>query len=215
MYPIRRCSRADFSESPQTVVALAPEVGPLEKHGVALSAKPIGVGYAAIVGCQKPLVFTPRKLLLSRAYAHPAVLAVGLEVLVRRAGPVAQKFAARELKAPFSFQARSGESCPMRIVHRHDGAISTSNRLVSGNSLQFESLKRGRNVVLDDVVLGGFLGEVVEHVLREPRRLMIRHLATFVGVGTELVALNRYAPASISAAHIGRKIPIQELSPER
>ena len=43
---------------------------------------------------------------------------------------------------------------------------STSIRLMPGNIFHVESLKRGRNVVLGDVVRGGFLGEVVEHVLR-------------------------------------------------
>ena len=52
---------------------------------------------------------------------------------------------------------------------------------MSGNIFYFESLKRGRNVVLGDVVRGGFLGEVVEHVLRQPRRQILRHVVTVVG----------------------------------
>ena len=43
----------------------------------------------------------------------------------------------------------------MRLVHPRDDATSTSNLLVSGNLFHFELLKRGRSVVLDDVVRGG------------------------------------------------------------
>lgn len=59
------------------------------------------------------------------------------------------------------------------------------------------------NVVLGDVVRGGFLGEVVEDVLRQPRRQILWHVAVVVGVGTGLAALYRHALASISAGHVG------------
>ena len=78
----------------------------------------------------------------------------------------------------------------MRLAHHSDDATSTSNRLVSGNRFHSESLKRGRNVILSDVVRGGFLGEDVEHVLRQPRWKILRRVATVVGVGTGLAALN-------------------------
>ena len=45
-------------------------------HGVAVSAKPIGVRYAASAGFQETLALTPTKLPLCRAYPHPAVQAV-------------------------------------------------------------------------------------------------------------------------------------------
>ena len=108
IYPIRSCSRADFPEPLQTVVALVPKVSPVGKHGVAVSAKPIGVQYAAIAGCQKSLAVAARKLPLCRANRHPAVQAVGLAVLVRSAGPVAQTFVARKLKVHFPFPGWSG-----------------------------------------------------------------------------------------------------------
>ena len=155
IYPIRWCSRADFPEPTQTVVALVPKVGTVGKHGIAESAKPIGVRYAAIAGRHKPLAVTPRKLSLCRAHSHPAVQAVGLAVLVRGAGPVAQNFVARKLKVHFPFPGWTGWSCLVRLVHHRDDDTSTSNRFVSGNLFHVESLKRGRNVVLGDVVRGG------------------------------------------------------------
>ena len=44
---------------------------------------------------------------------------------------------------------------------------------------------------------------------------MLRDVATVVGVGTGLAALDCHAPASMSAGHIGRKLSIQERDPER
>ena len=57
----------------------------------------------------------------------------------------------------------------MRLVHHGEVPAWTANRLVSGDFLHFESLKRSRDVVLTDVVRGAFPGEVVEHVVRPPR----------------------------------------------
>ena len=58
----------------QTVAALVPKVSPVGKHGVVVvSAKPIGVRYAAIAGYQKSLAVTTTKLPLGRANSHPAV----------------------------------------------------------------------------------------------------------------------------------------------
>ena len=91
----------------------------------------------------------------------------------------------------------------MRLVRPHDDPTSTANRLVSGDLLHFESLKRSRNVVLSDVVRGGFLGDVVEHVLRRCRWQILRHVALIVGVGTGLAELHRNAPAGIRAGHVG------------
>ena len=126
----RWCSRADFPELSKAVVGLVPNVAP---HGIAVSAKPIGVRYTAIAGCPKPLALTPKKLPWGLANSHPAAHAVGLAVVVRGAGPVAQTFVARELKAHFSFPGHLGESCSVRLVHHCDDATSTSNRLVSSN----------------------------------------------------------------------------------
>ena len=79
----------------------------------------------------------------------------------------------------------------MRLVHHRDDPTLTANRLVSGDLLHFESLKGSRNVVLSDVVRGGFLGEVVEHILRQPRSQVLRRVATVVEVATVLAALYR------------------------
>ena len=97
------------------------------------------------------------------------------------AGPVAKLFVARKLKAHFPFPGPMGCSCPVRLVHHRDDATSTSNRLVSGSRFHFEWLMGGRSVVLGDVARGGFLGEVVKHVLRQARRQILRHVATVVG----------------------------------
>ena len=74
---------------------------------------------------------------------------------------------------------------------------------MSGDLLHFEYLKGSQNLVLCDVVRGGFLGEIVEHILRQPRWQILRHVVMVVGVGTGLAALYRNAPASISAGHVG------------
>ena len=50
---------------------------------------------------------------------------------------------------------------PVRLIHHRDDPTSTANRLVSDDLLHFESSKRSRNVVLSDVVRGGFHGEIV------------------------------------------------------
>ena len=103
----------------------------------------------------------------------------------------------------------------MRLVHHRDDVTLTSNRLVSGNIFHFEPLNRRRNVVLGGVVRGEFLGEVVGHVLRQHPWQILRDVTMVVGGSTGLAALNRYAPASMSAGHIERKIQVQELRSER
>ena len=105
-------------------------------------------------------------------------------------GPVARKFATRKLKAHFPFPGRTGWACPVRRVHHRNGATSISCRLVPGNRFHFESLKRARNVILGDVAREGFLGEAVEHALRPSRGKDLQLLATVVGVGTGVAALN-------------------------
>ena len=83
------------------VYALVLKMGPIGKHDVAVSAKPIGVRYAAIDdidGGQQPLAITRRKLPYCGTNSYPAVQAVGLAVPVQGAGPVGQHFVVRELK---------------------------------------------------------------------------------------------------------------------
>ena len=152
---------------------------------------------------QKSLAVDPGKYPLCSTNSHPAVQAVGLAVLIRSAWPVAPHLLAKKLDVHFPFPERSREARPVRIVHHRDDPTSTANRLVSSDFLQFESLKRSRNVVLSDAVRGGFLGEIVENVLDQPRWQIPWHVAMVVGVSTGLAALYLNAPASIRAGHVG------------
>ena len=68
---------------------------------------------------------------------------------------------------------------------------------------------------MSDVLRGGFLGAIVEHILRQPRWQILRYVAMIMGVGTGLAALYPNAPVSIPAWHAGGWIKILELSPER
>ena len=103
----------------------------------------------------------------------------------------------------------------MRLVHHRDDSTSTVNSLVSGDLLYFESLKRSRNVVLRNVVRGGFLGQVVQHVLTQSRWQILRHVALVVGVGTGLPTLHQNAPASIHAGHVGGLNQVEEFVAQR
>ena len=91
------------------------------------------------------------------------------------------------------------KSRSMRLPHHRGDPTLTSKSLVSGDILHFEALKGSRNVVLSDVVRGGFLGEVVEHISRRSHRYVLRHVATVVGFGTEHVALHTNAAVGIDA----------------
>ena len=118
-------------------------------------------------------------------------------MLIRSAGPVAQYLVAETLEAHFQVPGRSRENRPARLVH-HDDPTSTANRLVSGDLLHFESLS--------DVVRGGFLGEIVEHILSQPRSQILQDVTVVGGVGTGLAALTRNAPVSIYAGLVGGQI---------
>ena len=150
---------------------------------------------------QESLAVVPRKFPLCSTNSHLAVQTVGLAVLIRSACPVAQYLVAKKLEVHFPLPRRSRETRPVRLVHHRDDLTSTTNRLVSGDLFYFESY---RNVVLSNVVLGGFLGEIAEHVLRQTRWQIPLHVGMVVGVGTGLSALHRNAPASIRAGHVGR-----------
>ena len=89
-------------------------------------------------------------------------------MLIRSVDLVTQYIVAKELEVYFPLPGRSRETRPVRLVHSHDDPTSTANRLVSGDLRHFESLKRSRNVVLGDMVRGGVLGEVADHILRQP-----------------------------------------------
>ena len=155
VYPIRSRADADLPKPPQTIVALVPKVGSVGKHRGVVAAKSFCARNAAVPGRQETLAVTARKFPLHSTNSHPAVQTVGLAVLIRSAGPVAQYLVARELEAHFLLPGRSRETRPVRLIHHRDDPTSTANRLVSGDLLHFESLKRSRNAVLGDVVRVG------------------------------------------------------------
>ena len=203
IYPIRSRARADLPKPPQTVVALVPKVGSVGKHRGAVAANPFCGRNAAVTGRQESLAVVPRKFPLCSINSQPAVQAVGLAVLIRSARPVAQYLVTKMLEVHFSLPGRSRKTRPVRLVHHRDDPISITNRLVSGDLLHFDWLKRNRNVVLSNVVRGRFLEERVKHVLRQSPWQILRPVAMFVGVGTGLAALHRKAPASIHAGNVG------------
>ena len=68
---------------------------------------------------------------------------------------------------------------------------------------------------MSDVVRGEFLGIIVEHILRQPRRYVLWHVTAVVGVGTGLAAFYRHTPASIRTGQVGREIQLEEVVAER
>ena len=116
---------------------------------------------------------------------------------------MAQYLVAKKLEVHFSLPGRSREARPMRPVHHRDDPTLTANRLVSGDLVHFESFKRGRNVVLSDVVWRGVLGGIVGHILRQSRWQILRHVAMVVGIDTGLAALYQNVPASIRTGNVG------------
>lgn len=69
---------------------------------------------------------------------------------------------------------------------------------------------------MSDVVRVGFLGEIVEHILRQPRWQILRHIVMVVGVGTGVWAVPescrccryRYSRPKLTATFVspGRKV---------
>ena len=168
-YPLRGRARADLPKPPRTVVALVLKVGSVGKNRGAVAAKPFCARNEAVTVRQDSLAVVPTKFPLCSTNSHPAAQAVCLAVLVRSAHPVAQYVVAKNLEVHFPLLGRSGKTRPVRLAHNRDDPTSTANRLVSRDLLHFESSKRSRNVVLSNVVRGGFLGGIVEHVLRQTR----------------------------------------------
>ena len=87
--------------------------------------------------------------------------------------------------------------------------------MVSDDLLHFELLKRSGNAILSHVVRGAFLGEVVEHMLRQRCCQILQYVAALVGVGAGLAALWRHAPASVCAGNVVRQIQMPELSAKK
>ena len=131
---IRR-TRADFSKPPQPIGALAPNVGSLGEHRVALAATPRRAWDARVARRQKTFTFVPGKLAQCHSNAHPVVKAVGLAVLVRSAGPKTQNASARELEVHFRLPGWFGESHPTSLEQHRDDSTSSPDRLVAGDLL--------------------------------------------------------------------------------
>ena len=63
--------------------------------------------------------------------------------------------------------------------------------------------------------MGRIFRENVEHVRRQPIRKVLRHVATVVGVGARLAALDGDAAVRIRARHVCREVEIEEPIPAR
>ena len=124
IYPIRRRVHVDLPKLPQTIVALVPKVGSVGKHRGAVAATPFGTRNTAVVRRQESLAVTPTTFPLCSVNSHPAVQTVGLAVLIRTAGPVAQYRVTRELEVHFPLPGRSREIRPVRFVHHRDNPLS-------------------------------------------------------------------------------------------
>ena len=107
-------AHADFPKPPQTVVVLVPKMISVGKHHGVVAAAPFCAKNATVTGRPESLAVTPRKFPLCRTNSHPAVQTVGLAVLIRSAGAVAQHLLARELKVHFPFP--DGLESPVQYV---------------------------------------------------------------------------------------------------
>ena len=58
---------------------------------------------------------------------------------------------------------------------------------------------------MSDVVRRGLLANIVEDILRQPRRQVFGHVAAVVWVGAGFAAFVRHTPASIRTGQAGRK----------
>ena len=92
--------------------------------------------------------------------------------LVRRCwfGVPTHGLPARKLEINFPVPRWVRGSCPMHLVPNRNGPNSTADGLMADDLFHFEFVQECRNVVLRDVVWRGIHGEVVEHVLRQPRQ---------------------------------------------
>ena len=109
-------------------------------------------------------------LALCRPDPHSSVEAVFVAVLVLGSGPIPQDVEPGEMEVHFPLSGRFGESRPMRRVQYRDDASSPSYRMITGDLLHLQPLEGGRNVVSSDVVRRELVQNIVEHVLRQPRR---------------------------------------------
>ena len=158
-------------------------MGSVGKHRGAVGAKPVCARNAAIPGARNRSPFLRKSSRCEAPFRYLVVQTVGLAMLIRISRSAAQYLVAEQLEVHFPLPGRSRETHSARLVHHRNDPTATANRLISGDFLHFKSFKRSRNVVLSDVARGGFLGEVVEHVLRQSRWKILRHVTMVVGRG--------------------------------
>lgn len=152
-------------------MSFAPNASTLRKPLGAVAVNLIRARDAAAAGCLKTLALTARTNPSGSAHSHLAVvLAAGLALLVRSADQEEQDVVARALEAHLPFRGWAIESRPTCLAYHRDDPASIANRLVFRDLLHFGALYRSRNVVLSGLLRRGFLGEIIEHVLRQPRR---------------------------------------------
>ena len=103
----------------------------------------------------------------------------------------------------------------MRLVHHRHDPTPTTDRLVAGDPFHLQSLEGCRHVILGHVICWGCFRKIVEHVLRQPIRKVLRHVAEVVGVGAGLASLAGDAVVRICAGHVCWAVQIEDFIPER
>ena len=103
----------------------------------------------------------------------------------------------------------------MRLVHHRDDPIPTTDRLMAmPDILPTSRRRRGRrHAVLGDVIWMGEFRKILEHVLRQPVRKILRHVAVVVGAGTGLAPLDGDAAVRLCAGHVRGEIPVGAFIP--
>ena len=83
---------------------------------------------------------------------------------------------------------------------------------MTGDLVHLQVLDRSGNDVLSDVVRRGFLGKIVEHVLRQPRRYVFGNIPAVVGVGAGFGALECNTKTIVRTRQVGRETQIEEVA---
>ena len=120
----------------------------------------------AVSGKQETGALVAGKLALSGTHAHTEVHRVRLFKLQGRAGSVFEDVLASAEEVRFAFPGWPQEAFPVSFVENGDGSVSASYGPVAGNLVDLQTLDGHGDVVCEDVEGGGFVGVVVEDVLR-------------------------------------------------
>ena len=91
----------------------------------------------------------------------------------------------------------------MRLIQHRDDHPSRGP--IDGHAVDLfhlYPLEGRRHVVLGYVIWGEFFREIVEQVLRQPIRKVLRHVAAVVGVGGGLAAFDGDAAVRIRAGNV-------------